>query len=97
MMAITSHSYITNDDGEGVYTNSDDRVIKSLSKIDYSKVQGLKDSKVIISHQRFSTSGFTLKYNHPFHNDNFVLVHNGVINHFKEENNIINYIDINNN
>lgn len=86
MMAVTSHSFATNSDGEGFYLDSINKVIKSMNKIDYYEYSNsFENSKVIITHQRLSTSGFELEYNHPFSNDDFVLVHNGIINQFKKQ------------
>ena len=86
LMSTTAHSFINNNDGEGFYTESNNQTIKSKNKIDYFKYKStLEASKMIITHQRKSTSGFELEYNHPFENDNFVLVHNGIINQFKKK------------
>jgi hypothetical protein len=84
IQAVSSHSFAHNNHGEGVFFSSNNSVYKSKEKIDYNKLfeEKFDNSKVIITHQRFSTSGFEVKYNHPFFNDDFVLVHNGVINQF---------------
>ena len=83
LMASSSHSYIGNSHGEGIYLSSIDEAHKSKSKIDYNKfIDSIEQSDVIITHQRWSTSGFDVKFNHPFHNENFVMVHNGIINQF---------------
>ncbi|MEI7615691.1 MAG: hypothetical protein WCJ54_03170, partial [Actinomycetota bacterium] len=67
-----------------MYTDFDNKNIKSHDLINcFEHSDSIENSKVIISHQRFSTSGFELKYNHPFENKNFVMVHNGVIDNFK--------------
>lgn len=85
LMAVSSHSYAENDDGEGIYFNSADEVVKSQMKIDYYKYASkIENSNVIITHQRLSSSGHELAYNHPFVNDDFVLIHNGVMNQFME-------------
>jgi len=84
MMAVSSHSFETNKDGEGIYISSTDTVHKSRDKINLFEFKNeIEKSNVLISHQRLSTSGFELEYNHPFENENFVMVHNGVINQFK--------------
>jgi len=85
LMAVSSHSFVANDNGEGIFTSSNNLVHKQLDKINYFKFSSdIEKSNVVITHQRFSTSGFELEYNHPFENSQFVLVHNGVINQFKE-------------
>ena len=84
VMAISSNSFASNSDGEGIYINSNNSIYKSENKMNLFKYENdIEKSNLIISHQRLSTSGFELEYNHPFANDNFVLVHNGVINQFK--------------
>ena len=84
MMAVSSHSFTTNKDGEGIYISSTDTVHKSMQKLNLFEFKNeIEKSNVLISHQRLSTSGFELEYNHPFENENFVMVHNGVINQFK--------------
>lgn len=86
LMAVTSHSYASNSDGEGVYVQLNDLNIKSKQKINlFDMATQIDGSDLIVTHQRFSTSGFHTDYNHPFENDNFVMVHNGVINQFKEK------------
>jgi predicted glutamine amidotransferase len=86
LMASSSHSFASNSHGEGIYTNSNNKVIKSLNKIDFSSLSNdIENSDVIITHQRWSTSGFEVEFNHPFENESFILVHNGVINQFKED------------
>lgn len=84
IQSVTANSFITNHDGEGVYLDYSDRLIKNKNKIDFTTIKDINKSKFIITHQRLSTSGHELKYNHPFVNNNFVLVHNGVINQFKK-------------
>lgn len=85
LIAVTSNSFADNSHGEGVYFSSDNSVIKSKDKIDYLDYNSqIDNSKLIITHQRYSTSGFEVKYNHPFENKDFILVHNGIINQFKE-------------
>lgn len=85
-MAVTSNSYASNDDGDGVYFQSSDKVIKSLGKINlYNMSNDIQNSSLVITHQRLSTSGHTIDYVHPFYNDDFVMVHNGIINQFKQD------------
>jgi predicted glutamine amidotransferase len=85
LMAVTSNSFASNRDGEGIFTNFNNKVVKSKDKIDYFSMKDIiEKSNVVITHQRLSTSGFELKYNHPFEDKEFIIVHNGIINHFKE-------------
>ena len=82
-MSTSAHSFAQNNHGEGIYFNSTDQCFKCKSKMNYFSFKDkIEASTIIITHQRYSTSGFEIKYNHPFTNDNFVLVHNGVINNF---------------
>lgn len=84
LMAVTSHSFARNNDGEGIYIKSIDKIIKSKSKINYFDYQkDIETSDIVITHQRLSTSGFEIDFNHPFENKEFVMVHNGIINQFK--------------
>lgn len=86
MQSISSVSYLTNSDGDGIYTSFNNAVVKSLKKVDYiSLSKEINHSKFIITHQRLATSGYECEYTHPFENDEFVLVHNGVINEFKKD------------
>jgi predicted glutamine amidotransferase len=83
LMAVSSYSFVHNSHGEGIYINSTNELYKSKRKIDYlSHMYNIEKSDVVITHQRYSTSGFELEYNHPFANDDFVIVHNGIINQF---------------
>jgi glucosamine 6-phosphate synthetase-like amidotransferase/phosphosugar isomerase protein len=85
MQSVTSNSYASNSHSEGVYCDFGNKLIKSLNKIDYEKLRTeLNKSKIIITHQRYATSGEGVKYAHPFMNNDFVVVHNGIINHFKD-------------
>jgi len=84
-MAVTSNSYVHNPDGDGFYAGG--VVEKSVDKIDLLKYKSLLiDSKIILSHQRISTSGLSSRYTHPFINKDFVLIHNGIINEFLGKN-----------
>lgn len=86
LQSISANSYTRNSDGDGIFTSSDNKVNKSLEKLDYYKYKNnIDNSNVIITHQRLSTSGHTLEFVHPFESKDFVLVHNGVINQFLEE------------
>lgn len=84
LQSVSAHSFVSNSDGEGIYIKSLNKVYKNEDKMNLFKYEdAIEKSNVIISHQRLSTSGFELKYNHPFENKDFVLVHNGIINQFK--------------
>ena len=83
LMAVSSNSFASNDNGEGIWTDSDNQTIKNDNKIDYYTLRNkINDSNTIITHQRISTSGHVLEFNQPFQNQDFVFVHNGVINKF---------------
>lgn len=81
LMAVTSNSYASNKDGDGIYCNG--KVTKGLNKVDLYKLRSdIDKSKSIITHQRKSTSGFNVKWTQPFSNEDFILVHNGIVNDF---------------
>ena len=81
LMAVTSNSYISNNDGDGIFCNN--KIVKQKEKIDlFSLDKDIKKSNIIFTHQRRATSGFSEKWSHPFINKDFVLVHNGIINDF---------------
>jgi len=85
LMAVTSNSFSFNNHGEGFYCDNNDTLFKSKEKINYYRFKKkINKSKVIITHQRLSTSGYEVIYNHPFKNKDFVFVHNGIINQFKK-------------
>jgi len=84
IQSVTSNSFTRNKDGEGFYCDYENTFNKDLNKINYNNFPEINKSNVVISHQRLSTSGFSVKYNHPFINKDFVMVHNGIINQFKE-------------
>lgn len=76
----TGHSYITNNHADGVWFSGSGLLVKQDDKIQLSNFkEHIEKSRVIICHQRISTSGFNAKYHHPFMSDNFVMVHNGVV------------------
>jgi glucosamine 6-phosphate synthetase-like amidotransferase/phosphosugar isomerase protein len=83
IQSISANSFVRNDHGEGAFFSSTNEVIKTRNKIDYIPYKNdIENSKIVITHQRYSTSGFEVQYNHPFQSKEFVLVHNGVINQF---------------
>jgi glutamine phosphoribosylpyrophosphate amidotransferase len=80
-MHVCANSYSHNDDGDGVYISSINKVVKSLGKLNLLPYWSMiKASEFVIGHQRFSTSGFTEENTQPFENDRFVFCHNGVVN-----------------
>lgn len=83
LQSVSSSSYVRNDDGDGIFTSSDKAVHKSLDKLNYFKFQNaIESSDVIVTHQRLTSSGHSFEFTHPFESEEFVLVHNGVINQF---------------
>ena len=83
LICATTYSYHYNDDGDGYYFDSGDFLVKSPHKIDLLQFEEyIKKSNFIISHQRIATSGRTAEFIHPFSNDDFVLIHNGVMSQF---------------
>jgi predicted glutamine amidotransferase len=77
---ITTKSFDTNKDGDGVFFSGTNKVYKSENKLNYVEyLEDFKKAHTIISHQRFSTSGKTEDYTHPFESDELIMVHNGVV------------------
>jgi predicted glutamine amidotransferase len=84
--SATALSYAYNNDGEGFYCDNLNKVVKSLDKIDFiNYIENLNKSNYILIHERFSTGGNGVENSHPFENDKFVLIHNGVFNSFKKD------------
>lgn len=82
-MCACTNSFINNSDGEGFYFDKSDLLIKSKQKIDIiAQMDNLKNSKFILGHERISTSGHEDTYIQPFQNDDFVLMHNGILNDY---------------
>ena len=80
LMAVTSASYKNNSDGEGIYIN---KLIKDFNKINVFKHrENINKNNIILTHQRFSTSGFNKKYLQPFESEDFIFMHNGVISEY---------------
>lgn len=80
LQAATGYSFIENSDGEGAFFSSDKSIVKNPEKINYiTYAKKIVASNAIITHQRLATSGFSAKYTHPFENEEFVIVHNGII------------------
>jgi len=87
LMKTTLNSFNHNPDGEGFYCSEGNLLVKRKKKINLFKYRkNLEKSKIIITHQRLSTSGHEVKYNHPFRSKEFILVHNGIINDFLGKN-----------
>lgn len=77
MDVVSWSSFRSNSDGEG-YIGFDSRkfiVDRTIGKIVYNELPAFH---TIISHQRYSTSGFTLSNTHPHESKDFILQHNGV-------------------
>lgn len=84
MMGVTSASFITNNDGDGLFIK--DLLVRSKNKINLFKYfEEIVENDIIITHQRLATSGFESEYIQPFENKDFILIHNGVINDFLED------------
>lgn len=78
---MTAISWLNNDDGEGAFFSCDNTVVRSPEKRIpvYMYADKIKKSTCVVFHERLSTSGGnTLASTHPFYNERFVLVHNGV-------------------
>lgn len=81
LTVVTSISYNTNSDGDGIYV--DGIIAKSKEKINLLKFhKECYKSDIILTHQRYATSGKTVDMTQPFENSEFVLAHNGIINDF---------------
>jgi hypothetical protein len=86
LQSVSAHSYARNDDGDGIYIGSTGQVFKSLHKMNYYKWENeIEGSNVIFSFQRLATSGKTIEYVQPFRNEEFVFMHNGVVNSFLKD------------
>jgi len=87
LMAVTSYSYMNNADGDGIYFNNPNLLIKSRDKLNLTNFEKeIKKSNFIISHQRLATSGLTSKYIQPFFSDEFVFGHNGILSEYVKGN-----------
>ncbi|GAF83169.1 unnamed protein product, partial [marine sediment metagenome] len=82
LMGVTSNSYVSNSDGDGLFVNN--KLVKGFNKIDLFKYKkDITPAKIVITHQRKATSGFSEKWVQPFVNKDFVLVHNGIVDDFQ--------------
>lgn len=80
MQSVTSISFFSNNDADGVYFSNTNEIIKSTNKLNYALFRAkIKNNKFILAHQRFSTSGFKEDSNQPLRNEDFILLHNGVL------------------
>lgn len=85
LTGITKNSYERNDEGDGIYL-SNGLLIKSKNKVNYDDIiKEMLNSNYIITHQRIATSGKTSTYIQPFENEEFVVVHNGVMSEFVKD------------
>lgn len=87
LSSATLSSYLTNKDAEGVYFSHTKRLVKGEDKINMCRYfKSIKKSNFVMTHQRISTSGKTKKYAQPFRceDNDFVLMHNGIIDEFQE-------------
>ncbi len=83
LICSTATSYNSNSDGDGIYFNHKDKLIKSEHKINLLKFsEEINKSRFILSHQRLATHGRTKRYTQPFKNKRFVLGHNGIMPKF---------------
>lgn len=85
LSTVTLSSYLTNKDAEGVYFSDTEKLVKGEDKINMCEYyNSIKKSNFVMTHQRISTSGKTKEYAQPFicEDNNFVLMHNGIINEF---------------
>lgn len=76
----TAASYASNSDADGIYLDAGDILRKSDNKLNIRKLKDdIVKSSFILCHQRISTSGKTQEFNHPFANERWVLIHNGIL------------------
>ena len=81
LTTVTSVSYLNNSDGDGIYVNG--VIIKSTNKLNLLEFyRECKQGCIILTHQRFATSGKIAEMTQPFEDSDFVLAHNGIINDF---------------
>jgi predicted glutamine amidotransferase len=86
LQSVSSHSYVRNDDGDGIYIGSTGEIFKSLYKMNYyAWEQEIEKSNVVFSFQRLATSGKEVAFVQPFRNEEFIFMHNGVANSFLKD------------
>lgn len=79
-ISSVSNSFVTNNDGDGIFFSSNNSIIKGENKINLMPyLEEMSKSNFIISHQRLATHGKTEKYVQPLDNGEFVIAHNGVL------------------
>ena len=79
------NSFIYNNDNEGFYFDYKNSVITSEDKINLFENKCLfENSRFILGHQRFTTSGRGLDYAQPFKKNGFVFIHNGVVSDYAQ-------------
>lgn len=85
LSCATAASYNSNGDGDGIYFDSNNTLVKSKNKIDLLRFRDLIDkSRFILSHQRLATHGKTAEYTQPFISKRFVFGHNGIMPSFSD-------------
>lgn len=83
MQSTTSASFLSNNHADGVYFNGTNNIYKSNYKLNFlNYIEDIKESDLIITHQRWATSGFNDESDQPFLKDGFVFVHNGVLSEY---------------
>lgn len=86
LSGTTAVSYDDNSHGDGIYFDND-TLIRSKDKLNlFNYLDHFKNSKLIITHQRFSTNKRTKKYTQPFRSSDFVIAHNGVLSSYAKKN-----------
>jgi hypothetical protein len=79
LLYASAASFADNSDSEGMYLSEGNVIVKSENKIPIHEYrEQIKNSDVVITHQRISTSGHDMDNCQPFVNDRFVVVHNGI-------------------
>ena len=92
LQSASAHSFIVNDDGDGAYFDTG-VLAKSKNKMNYVQyMKDIRDSNVILTHQRYATSGHSEEYIHPFEIGDFILIHNGVLSGFEQKGNSDTYM-----
>lgn len=87
LLKMMKNSTVLNDDGFGFYNGTS--LYKSEEKYDdkFDKkvIKKFTDSNFIMAHTRYATTGeVKLRNSHPFENERFVWLHNGIIHNFEE-------------
>lgn len=86
LQSVSAHSYVRNDDGDGIYIGASGEVFKSLHKLNYYNWEKeIEQSNVVFSFQRLATSGKEVDFVQPFRNEEFIFMHNGVCNSFLKD------------